>query len=456
MRYQGSLRGMPAFMTIWSGQLISLVGTAMTTFAVSIWAWEVTGKATVLAMAVFFSFGPSVLLSPIAGALIDRYSRKYVLILSDFAASLSTAALLVLFATGNLQIWQVYAANAFAGVFQSFQYPAYFAAVTMMVPKAQYGRTNGLLYVARFGSRILAPLLASTLLGFVGVAGVLVADLATFLIAIATLLFVYIPQPAGIEAGRVRQKGIWKDLIDGFRYIGERPSLIGLHLLIGGFNLVGVLGHSVIPPMVLARTGSSKLALATVQSAEAFGGLAGAALMSLWGGPKRKAHGMLGGLVIGALVGHLLFGLGRNLIVWVTAGFSMVFFSPIIFGCNRAILQAKVAPEVQGRVFATGRMIAQATSAVAMLLAGPLADNVFEPAMAVGGSLSGALGWLVGTGPGAGMALMLVFAGVWGVIVGLGGYASRAVRHAEAILPDYDAGGGNDVDTSDVQTRLRR
>jgi hypothetical protein len=137
----------------------------------------------------------------------------------------------------------------------------------------------------------------------------------------------------------------------------------------------------------------------------------------------------------------MVLGLGRGMVVWIVAAFFSSFFIPIINGSNQAIWQAKVAPDVQGRVFATRRLIAQ-ISILAAILAGPLADFVFEPATRPEGSLAGTFGWLVGTGPGAGMALMFFITGILGVLVGLGGYAFRAVRDAEDILPDHDAAAG--------------
>ena len=144
-------------------------------------------------------------------------------------------------------------------------------------------------------------------------------------------------------------------------------------------------------------------------------------------------------MALAGVLGSVLMGVGRELAVWGIAAFSGSFILPFINGSNQAIWQAKVAPDVQGKVFAARRLIAQITSPAAMVIAGPLADGVFEPAMADGGRLAAVLGWAVGTGPGAGMALMLVVFGALGAIVGILGYFVRAVRDAETILPDHDA-----------------
>jgi DHA3 family macrolide efflux protein-like MFS transporter len=185
--------GMPAFTIVWFGQLVSQIGSGLTWFVLSIWAWQETGLATALALVSFFSFGPTVLLSPVAGALVDRWNRKLVMMLSDLAAGLSTVAVLLLYVTGNLEIWHLYITGAFAGAFQAFQWPAYSAAITMMVRKEQYGRASGMLSVAESASTIAAPVLAGMLIMVIGIAGVMLIDIVTFLFAIATLLVIHIP-----------------------------------------------------------------------------------------------------------------------------------------------------------------------------------------------------------------------------------------------------------------------
>jgi DHA3 family macrolide efflux protein-like MFS transporter len=181
-----------------------------------------------------------------------------------------------------------------------------------------------------------------------------------------------------------------------------------------------------------------------VQSAMGAGGLISSLLLSVWGGPKRRVHGVLLGMAFGSLLGQTVLGLGTGLVVWAVGAFLFSFFNPIINGSNQAIWQAKVAPDVQGRVFATRRLIAQISFPVTMLVVGPVADFVFEPAMMPGGVLTRALGWLVGTGPGAGMGVLCALSGILGTLISLGAYAFRAVRDAEDILPDHDAAESTD------------
>ncbi|MDZ7704202.1 MAG: MFS transporter [Trueperaceae bacterium] len=436
--HQGVVSGMRGFTVVWAGQVVSLLGTSMTQFALTIWAWQETGQATALALVAFFSFGPAVLLSPLAGALVDRWNRKLVMMLSDLGAGVATIVTLALLASGRLELWHLFILGAWTGAFNAFQFPAYSAAISTMLPKTEYARASGMLSLADSASRIAAPILAGVLLGFSGIVSVLVIDVVTFTVAIGALLLVSIPQP---EPSQEDEGGssLFAASLYGFRYIWRRPSLLRLQLIFTGINFSATFGTIIIAPMILAKTGNNELLLGSVQSALGIGGVVGGVLLSVWGGPTRRIHGVLLGMAAMSLFGNTLMGLSPGFVGWLVAAFCLSFFIPILNGSNQAIWQAKVPPAQQGRVFATRRLIAQITAPVAMLVAGPIADFVLEPALAPGGALAGVFGPLVGTGPGSGMGLMLVIAGLAGVGIALAGYLSPVVREVEVRVPDYDA-----------------
>jgi len=427
------------FSIVWVGQFVSMIGTGMTRFALTIWAWQVTGQATALALVGFFSFVPVVLFSPLAGAIVDRVNRKLVMIVSDLAAGLSTIVILILHLTGHLQIWHLYAAGFFAGAFESFQFPAYSAAITTMVEKKHYTRANAMLGMAGSASGIIAPMLAVPFLAFLGINGVMAIDVATFVFAVVVLLFVFIPQPKESATGRASRGSLLQESVFGFRYIFSNRSLLGLQLVFFAINLTATIGMVLLAPMILARTGDSTLILGSVQMLFGIGGVAGGLVISTWGGPKRRVHGVLLGMILSSLLGSITIGIAGGMALWGVGAFFTMFFIPLINGSNQAIWQAKVPPDIQGKVFATRRLIAQISAPIAMILGGRLADVLFEPAMMSGGRLAGIFGSLVGTGPGAGMGLMFVLTGVLGALVGLGGYLFPAVRNAEDLLPDHDA-----------------
>jgi DHA3 family macrolide efflux protein-like MFS transporter len=439
--------GMRAFTIVWLGQFVSILGTSMTQFALTIWSWRfvteiqpVADPATAYALVGVSNYLPQVLFSPIAGVLVDRWNRKLTMMLVDLAAGISTIAIFLLYLTGELQIWHLYVAGAFTGIFQSFHFPAYSAAISTMVPKAQYARADALLGLAESIPFILAPIFASFLLGVISIAGVMVIDIVTFTAAVIALLLVHIPQPAMTQAGAESRKSFWVEITYGFRYIFARPSLLGLQLVFLFGNLLHGLSMSLQAPMILSRTGNSETTLGIVQAAMGIGGVVGGVIMASTGGLKRRVHGVLGGWIITSILSTMLFGIGQGLIPWLIAAFVGAFIGiSVINASNQAIWQSKVEPDVQGRVFGVRRLIAQIVGPLGMILSGPLADRLFEPAMQTDGMWAGTFGWLVGTGSGAGMALMMVIAGAITVLVGVIGYSIPAIRNVEDILPDHEA-----------------
>ena len=430
--------GMRAFSIVWVGQFVSLLGTGMTRFALTLWAWELTGEATALALMAFFGFAPGIILTPFAGALVDRWNRKLVMMLSDIGAGLATVALFALSLGGGLQIWHIYAAGAFASAFEAFQFPAYSAAISTMVDKKQFARTSAMLSLAGSASSIIAPIAAAALYGLVRLDGILLIDIITFLFALATLAIIAIPPAARSAEGEASRGGLLSEALYGFRYILARPSLFGLQMTFFMGNLLQTTVFVLFSAMILARTGNDEATLALVNAALGIGGVAGGVAITVWGGFRRRIHGVLLGWIIGS-IGVVLVGIGQSVPVWIVGVLIGTVISPMINASNQAIWQSKVQPDIQGKVFSARVMIAQITAPLAMIAGGLLADNVFEPAMRPSGDLAGLFGGLVGVGPGAGMGLMFVLFGSLTILVGLAGYPIPAIRNVETIVPDFDS-----------------
>jgi MFS family permease len=230
--------GMRDFTIAWFGQLVSMLGTGMTSFAIAVWAWEKTGSATALSLLLFFAIGPAILLGSTAGAIVDRGNRKSVMILADVGAAVSTAAVLLLYATGNLQIWHMYAANLLAGVSQAFQGPAFSASITVMIPKEQYSRANGMMTLVYSIPEVAAPLLAGVLIHVIGIGGIVSIDLLTFAFAVIMVALAHIPQPETTSEGKEAHGSLWNESTYGFRYILQRPGLLGLQVVFLAVNFV--------------------------------------------------------------------------------------------------------------------------------------------------------------------------------------------------------------------------
>jgi MFS transporter, DHA3 family, macrolide efflux protein len=429
--------GMTAFYIVWVGQFLSLLGTSMTQFALTIWAYEKTGQATALALVAFFYVTPLLLLSPLAGVVVDRSSRKLMMMVSDLGAGVSTIIVLVLYSMGILEVWHLYITAFIAGSTEVFQWPAYSASISTMLPKEQYGRAHGMISLAGDGSRIFAPVAAAALLGLLGLQTILLIDVFTFTFAIGALLLVHIPQPKVSAEGAASKGSMLSESLFGFRYIWQRKGLLGLQMVFMVGNFFATWAGTLIAPMLLARTMNDELTLGSVQSMGAIGGVLGGLLMSLWGGPKRLVYGVFLGWAWSGMVGAMLMGFGQSWWWWAAASFGGALVIPILNGSNQAIWQRKVPADLQGRVFSIRRLVAWFVMPIATLSVGPLADFVMEPAMQEGGALVGMFGWLVGSGPGAGMALIIMFAGLMATLVGLGAFLLPVVRDVEENLPDH-------------------
>jgi len=425
------------FTLVWLGQIVSVLATNMSVFALTIWVFQKTGSATALGLMQVFFITPLLIVTPFAGVMVDRYNRKLMMMVSDLTAGLATISILILQALGVLEVWHLYAAAVFQGLGNAFQWPAYSATISTMIPKEKYGRANGMMSLIEMGPGVLSPMLAGALLPLIGLTGVLSLDVTTFLLAVLVLLFVHIPQPPRTEEGAQSQGNIFKEAVFGFRYIFARPSLLGLQLVFFVGNLCSGIAYTVLAPMILLRTGNDAVSLGLVQSAGAIGGVVGGIAMSAWGGFKRRVHGVLAGWMVSSFF-FALMGLGTWVPFWVAANALSALFIPLINGSNQAIWQTKVAPDVQGRVFSARTLIAWMTNPISPLIAGTLADYVLEPAMRAPSGLSSSLGWLVPPGPGAGMGLLIFISCLGGILAGLAGYFIHPIRHAEDILPDHD------------------
>ncbi len=420
------------------GQAVSILASSMTGFALSVWVFQRTSSATNLGIMQTAFTLPYLLIIPLAGVMVDRYNRKLMMMVSDLAAGLGSVAILILLLSNNLQVWHFYVVNILIGLGSAFQWPAYSAAITTMVPKEQYARANGMMSFVQAGPGMVAPLLAGALLPLINLQGILLLDIFTFIFAIGALLLVHVPQPERTADGKAGEGNLVHEAAFGFKYIFARPSLFAYVILLFIANSTLGFSNAVQVPMVLLRTGNNSLALGAVETAGAISWTIGSLLMSTWGGPKRRMHGALLGWVGFCVTGNIIFGLGKGVSVWVPAILFGGIGSSIGVATSQAILQAKVAPDVQGRVFAARRMLTWFPDTFTPILGGLLGDHWMEPALQPGGALASTLGRLTGTGSGAGMAAIMIIFGLMTTVTMLSGYLFKRIRNLEDILPDHE------------------
>ena len=422
---------MQKFIVIWIGQLVSTIGSGLTGFALAVWLYQETGQAAPIVYTALFSSLPIVLFSLFAGALVDRWDRRLVMILSDVGAALTTLMIFLLFTGGRLEVWHIYASSFLQAFFTTFQFPAFNSSITMLVPAKQLTRANGMVQTGASLQGLVSPVLAGVLVGVIGVSGMILIDFLTFFVAVGTLLFISIPQP-DMHTSQQASK-ILDDIRKGWHFIAERRGLIALAGYIGVVNVLSMSSLALTTPLILSFSSERILGLTLMISN--LGLLLGGILISSWGGTKRKMTGIYAGVLIGG-IGLMFAGL-RSDFWWIAIGiFIFLFPIPTVNAQLRSIIQVKSPPELQGRVFSIVFLIARLGPPIGFLLSAPLADRIFEPGMLPGGQLAALFGPLFGTGVGRGVGLMLSVAGLGFCLVTAALYAYPRLRRVEDELPD--------------------
>ncbi|MFI6757663.1 MFS transporter [Micromonospora sp. NPDC050417] len=416
---------------VWLGQLVSLVGSSLTGFVLGVWVYQRTGSVTQFSLIFLASSLPAVLVAPFAGVIADRWDRRRVMLLSDLGAAIGTAALALLAASDSLAVWHIYLATALSAASSTVHQVSYQAMTPALVGKTHLARFNGLMQVTR-AAQIAAPLVAGVLVVTIGIGGVLAVDLGTFAVASLTLLLVRLPAEATRPAARRTREPVLTEAVAGWHYLRARTGLWQLMVLFGAYNFLFGFAGVLVQPLILSFASADTLGL--LMFAGGAGLFAGSVVMTAWGGPARRINAVFGGLALGgvALVLHSL-----TPSAWLIAVVAPLFLFtlPIVNSSTMTLIQTKTEPAVLGRVLAAARVVGDASIPVAYLLAGPLADQVFEPLMRPDGALAGSAGAVIGTGDGRGTALVFAVTGTLMMLLVAAAWSRRSLREVDD-LPD--------------------
>lgn len=421
---------MRKFIALAIGLLVSILGSAFTGLAMGAWVFQHTGSATQYGITLVINLLPGILFGPIAGALVDRWNRRTILVFCELVSAVTILGLALLYEAGVLVPWHIFVAVGIQSLVRAMQLPALSAVVILLAPKEQASRANGFVMLAQALGNTVGFAAGGVLLVAVELGGVLLIDFATFLVNIAILTFVKVPRPKRSQAGAEAEgKGLLEEIRVGWRVLGNRRALRALLMFSAALNLSLGFADAMLTPLVLSF--ASAAALGLVIGSMGVGTIGGSTALAIWGGPRRRVNGLAGfALPLGLF---LCVGAMRPSVPLImAAAFGFAFCFTITDGTTRNVLQLEVEPDVQGRVFATYNMIGGGVLAVAYLLAGPVADLVFEPLLLADGSLADSVGTVIGTGPGRGMALLMLLIG----LLMLATAAIAFVRPSLRSLPD--------------------
>ncbi len=412
-----------SYLVFWFSQTVSQLGSVMTAYALTLWAYRQTGHTMTVSILTLCSWLPFVLLSPFAGVLVDRLPKKRLLLVPDTVAACGTVCALLLIRVGALKLWHICVLNALGGAMSAVQSSASAVTVGMLVPKSDLPRTAGLRGFSDAAAGMFAPMLAVSVFGHSGLGAVFLCDLLSFCLAFACLMALRLPetQPAG--PARTRES-----IEEGFRFLHGMPGLMMIVVYMALVNLLAqVTYENILAPMLMARSGNTAAA-GVVSSMLGFAGIAGGLLVAA---SRKRQDPMLfifGATAVSFLLGDLLFGAGRSLPAWLIAGFCASFPIPFIQAGLNVLYYGVIPCELQGRTFAAISALQTSTIPLGLLLGGALADRVFEPGVASGTPLARSLSLIVGTGPGSGMAVMFLCTGTLGFLVSVLCSRSRDVR----------------------------
>ncbi len=425
---------MGRFMAITTGQLISSTGSALTAFALPIWLFNRTGSVANLGLLWALALICGVLMLPVAGALVDRVSRRRIMMTASCFAGSVQLVLATLLWTDNLVLWHIYMLVALSSVAGSFQRIAFQSAVPQLVPKRYLGHAMGITQLSTGVATLLMPAFAAGLLATIELKGILLVDVASYVFAVLTLAVVRFPDALG---WRPRER-LLVAIANGMRYSWRHR---GFRLMLGYFALGNIFlapALVLITPLVLSF--GSPTQVAQVALAEAVGAVLGGVLMSLWGGPRKRR--MIGVLIgnLGTAIGCVLIGLDAS-VAMICVGFCWLAMSMTTAQSIYAtIVQVKVPQRFHGRVFSLNQTISWSTLPIGFALLAPGATALFEPMLAPGGALAGSVGAVIGTGPGRGIGFAYICFGAALILITLGGFAIRLLRRfdleVEDSLPD--------------------
>lgn len=369
----------PRFFTIWTGQALSLFGSALVQFALVWWLTQKTGSATVLATATMAALLPQIILGPFAGALVDRWNRRMIMIVADVSIALATILLVYLFATDQIQVWHIYALAAIRSLGGAFHHPAMTSSTSLMVPDKHLARVAGANQTLQGLISISAPPLGAFLLELLSTQNVLLIDVGTATLAVLPLLFIPIPQPPrhALQAdGSMAKTSYSHDLREGFAYVVRWKGLFGVIILAMLLNFLLVPSSSFLPLVVTKIFNGGAAELGWTEALFGVGVIIGGVTLSIWGGFKRRIVTSLCG-IIGIGLGIILTGLvpSNMFYLLLAAGLLTGFMQVFANGPMMAIMQASVAPDMQGRVFSLLGAGATAMMPLSLLIAGPISDQ---------------------------------------------------------------------------------
>lgn len=424
------------FLVFWFSQSVSQLGSAMTSFALIIWAYKQTGSAMIVSLMTFCTYLPYIVVSIFSGAFIERHRKKNIMLIADSLAAICSVLVLILLKNDILKIWHIYAVNSIVGCINAFQSPAQSVAIGIMVPKEQQARVSGM---DSFSSNLVSsvsPMLAATISSIGGLGGVITVDLSTFIFAFSVLLILVKISENTYQFCK-KKVSLFEGLTEGIKFLSEQKGILYIMITMAIINFFSRLTYeNILSPMILARTGGNSNVLGIVTSVLGVGGILGGLIISAGRITKDNVKMIYFSAAISFLFGDLLMGISQNIYLWCIAGLAASIPIPFIVAGQKCILYELVPQDMQGRVFSIRNSIQFSTIPIGILMGGFLADYTFEPFMRSNMLIAKLLQNIVGHGNGSGMAVMFLCTGMCGFIASIIGYNQKHVKKLQKTIKE--------------------
>lgn len=427
-----SVKNFRNYIIFWASQSVSQLGSAMTSYALIIWAYKQTNSAMSVSLMTFFSYLPYIFVGIFAGNFIDKHKKKNIMLCSDSIAALCSLSIFILISVGKMEIWYIYIINAIVGFMNAFQSPSQSVAVSIMVPKEQYARASGMDSFSNSLLSVISPMLAAFISSFWGLGGVIIIDFITFLFAFIVLAhFIHIPEKLEKDE---KKNNMFFGIKEGMTFLQNNKGLWYIIISLAVLNFFSRLTYeNILGPMILARSGGNNNIFGLVSGILGLGGIIGGLFVSIGKLPKDNTKLIYFTAAFSFLFGDLLMGIGQNWWVWCIAAIAASVPLPFVNAGQRVILYNVVPQEIRGRVFAIRNTVQYCTIPIGILLGGYLADYVFEPFMNSNNKISDLLEKIVGHGSGSGMAIMFICTGIMGSISSILWYKNKEIKKLKNI-----------------------
>lgn len=409
------IKQLKQYLILWSTQSVSALGSGMTNYALVLWLYLKNGSALETALLSVCSYAPYVIMSIFAGALSDRWNKKYTIVICDLLAALCTVAVFILLKADALDAWHLYVLNALNGLMNTIQQPASEVAATLLIPREYYQKTSGLRSLSQSLSSILTPVLATALFAFAGINAVIAVDIMSCVLAIlALLLFIDLPQKDGALKPPAERLSV--SAKKGVIWLGKNPLILKLIMFLACINLIASVYNAALPAMLLSKKNGRESVLGAVNTCVGLASLAGSLIVTALPTPKNRVKIICLSLFFSMSSENFLLAFGKTPLIWCIGAVLGWLSIPVMNANLDVILRSSIPVDMQGRVYSARNTLQFLTIPMGFLLGGLLVDRVFEPFMANRAS-SSLLVSLFGEGKGSGAAMLFFIIGVAGVLV---------------------------------------